>query len=208
MSNLDALWLLLNLKKVISGIDKKDNARVTYHDALAALYKMKQGQDESNSEYLERFRSIVNSAELAQASNVFCSPALMEVAQDGKPTDQDINDEEEASMAILLLKNSDPKRYSSLSKKLREGTFLSRDEYPVTVSTMYEFMTNHDKLYHTQGSGSNRNNRGIILTQQRANSGNSGSGGSEDVYAATVAGIDGNIINATCYFCNLSGHLS
>ena len=132
---------MLNLKKVISGIDKKDNARVTYHDALAALYKMKQGQDESNSEYLERFRSNVNTAELAQASNVFCSPALMKVAQDGKPTDQEINDEEEASMAILLLKNSDPKRYSSLSKKIRKGTFLSRDEYPVTVSAIYELMT-------------------------------------------------------------------
>ena len=25
--SLDALWLLINLKKVISGIDKKDNAR-------------------------------------------------------------------------------------------------------------------------------------------------------------------------------------
>ena len=125
----------------------------------------------------------------------------MKVAHEGKPTDQEINDEEEASMALLLLKNSDPKRYSSISKKLREGTFLSRDEYPVTVSTMYELMTNHDKLYHTQGSNSNRNNRGIILTQQRANSGNNEIGGSEDVDAAAVAGIDGNIINATCYFC-------
>ena len=73
---------------------------------------------------------------------------------------------------------------------------------------MYELMTNHDKLYHTQGISSNRNNRGIILTQQRVNSGNSGSGGSEDVDAAAVAGIDGNIINATYYFCNLSGHVS
>ena len=73
--------MLLNLKKVISGIDKKENSRVIYHDILAALYTTKQGHEESNSQYLERFSLNINNAEMAQASTVFCSLALMKVEE-------------------------------------------------------------------------------------------------------------------------------
>ena len=51
-NDLDIIWLLKSLKKIVSGIDKKDNQHVTYHVTLAALYVMKQGVNESNDKYL------------------------------------------------------------------------------------------------------------------------------------------------------------
>ena len=93
--SLNTIWMLLNLKKVISRIDKKKNSRVTYHNALVALYTMKKGHEEFNSEYLEQFRLKIKNKKLTQTSNVFSSPALMKVEDACKPTDQKINDEEE-----------------------------------------------------------------------------------------------------------------
>ena len=53
----DIIWLLKELKKATSDIDDKANSRLTLHEAISVLYKMKQGQTESNDHYLERFKT-------------------------------------------------------------------------------------------------------------------------------------------------------
>ena len=111
-----------------------------------------------------------------------------------------------------------------MRNSLRKGAFLSRDEYPVTVSSMYALMKNHVMMYHSpnnnnnnsgnnnnQSNNNNRNggSRGILLTRQRAT--NASSSNINNINSADVelvAGNDGNIINATCFCCNMLGHLS
>ena len=49
---LDALWLIDQMKKATTGIDSKDNSRVILHDAVAAIYRLRKGETESNDLYL------------------------------------------------------------------------------------------------------------------------------------------------------------
>ena len=82
-------------------------------------------------------------------------------------TDDEIKVEEDKMQAILLLKNTDEKRYGGLSKSLKGGSFLARDEYHITISSIYELMVN----YSTQNNNNSMINRddrrrgGVRLTQ-------------------------------------------
>ena len=182
---LDALWLIDQMKKATTGIDSKDNPRVTLHDAVAAIYKLRQGETESNDLYLERFISLADTVELANGANIFCTTMIMDAVDVNKHTNKEIYAEAQKSKAILLLNNADPKRYGDLSKSLKESTYRSRDEYPLTVSSMFELMSKHARLNsHSQrnsdrggNTSSNLNNscgnrrggrggRGFMFTQR------------------------------------------
>ena len=69
--------------------------------------------------------------------------------------------------ATLLLKSADEKCYGGLSKSLKEGFFLARDEYPISIASMYELMVKYSAQNNTNNS-INRDDRrrgGILLTQ-------------------------------------------
>ena len=44
----NVIQLLTEIKKAISGIDLKVNPRLTLHETVSTLYKMKQGETEAN----------------------------------------------------------------------------------------------------------------------------------------------------------------
>ena len=130
------------------------------------LYKMRQGTQETNDHFLARFKANVTAVKLTGGSHIFFSPKLAGVERQDLDADK-IEEEEERSKAILLLKLADEGRYGALSNSLKEGTFLDRDEYPTTVTTMYELMTKHSGAIsgqRSQGSGMRRN--GLQLVQQ------------------------------------------
>ena len=68
--------------------------------------------------------------------------------------------------AVLMLKNSDYKRYGALSNRLREGVTLVRNECPTTVADMYELMVQQNQNNH------NNNRNGVSLLQQNTRSTN------------------------------------
>ena len=138
----DVLWLFGELKKAISSINAKVNSRLTTHEAVAVLYKMNQGQHEANDHYLERFKAAVLTVEMEKGRHIFASPELVK-SSGSTPSKEDLLREEERSKVILLLKNSDDKRFGSLAKSLKDGSYLSQDEYPITVSVMYKLMVTH-----------------------------------------------------------------
>ena len=104
---------------------------------------MKQGQSESNKHYLKRFKANVNTVELAKGDHIFCLDELLLRAYGDTPTDCEIETEKERCKAILLLKNSDDKRYGDLAQRLRKGSYLARNEYPEPVASMYKLMAKH-----------------------------------------------------------------
>lgn len=73
--DLDSLWLITELKKLTSGIDSRSDPRLTFHRALAELYKLYQGETESNDKYHERFKICINTVEPAQGRSVFALKA-------------------------------------------------------------------------------------------------------------------------------------
>ena len=114
----DTIWLLTETKIAISGIDLKANSRLTLHEAVSTLYKMKQDETEANDNYIERFKSNIMTIELTGGKDFFCSKGIMTKDNDN-PTDDEIKIEEDKMQAILLLKNVDEKRYGGLSKSLK-----------------------------------------------------------------------------------------
>ena len=160
---------------------------------------MKQGETEANDNYLERFKPNIMTIELTGGKDFFCSKRIMTKDND-EPTDDEIKAGEDKMQAILLLKNADEKRYGGLSKSLKEGSFLARDEYPISIAFMYELMVN----YSTQNTTNNSINcddkwrGGVLLTQL----GESNSG-------EIVPGSDCiNIADKKCFRCNKIGHIA
>ena len=93
---------------------------------------MKQGQNESDDSFFERFKDMVNTVEMVHGENVFFSPDIV-----GKSF-RDATGEErfavkEANQAVLMLINNDPIRYSELSSSLRNSSNLGVDEYPKSL---------------------------------------------------------------------------
>ena len=162
----NVVWLLHKLKKATSGIDDKANVYKNMHDAMPTLNKMRQGNQETNNNFLYHFKAIVTTVKLTGGNHIFFSPKLAE--SEKHDLDQDkIEEEEERSKAVILLKLSDEGRYGALSSSPKEGTFLDIDEYPTTVATMHELMTKHSGAISGQrASGSGTRRRGFQLVQQ------------------------------------------
>ena len=110
---------------------------------------MKQGPNKANNYYLDRFKAAILTVEMAKGGHIFASPELVECSN-STPTKEEILREEEKSKVILLLKNADDKRFGSLAKNLKDGSYLARDEYPTTVASMYELMTKHSGVLGSQ----------------------------------------------------------
>ena len=92
----DAVWLLRDLKKAMSGIDNKANTYVSKHRAIRNLYRIRQGAQESNNHYLERFKSYITAMELAGGDHLFISPHIAGMKIDGM-TEQELLEERERS---------------------------------------------------------------------------------------------------------------
>ena len=65
------IWLLIEIKQAIFGIDLKASLKFTLHEAASTLYKMKQGEIEANDNYLERFKSNIMTVELTVGKDFF-----------------------------------------------------------------------------------------------------------------------------------------
>ena len=203
----ELLWLLTQLKKATAGIDDKANPFVTIHNAMSALYKMRQGNNESNDRYLERFKANVLATELTYGSHVFYSPELS-----GKErhlsTHQEITLQEEKSKAVLLLMNSDMGRYQKLATSLEDATYLSRDEYPTTTAAMYELMIKHTRSLGGSTNGRNdRNNTrsGVALAQH----GQRNDPEDDNATDTPVPGDNGvTHEDIQCFNCHAYGHYS
>ena len=69
------------LKKLTSGLDNKSNKRCNLFDALYAFVTMKQGETESDVNYMKRFRVNLDTLISAGGKHILYSPELVE-AQD------------------------------------------------------------------------------------------------------------------------------
>ena len=104
-------------KKATSGIDDKANAYVSMHDAISQLYRMKQGSQEANDNYLARFKTNIAAVELTGGKHIFASPIIS-----GLPvhemTSEELDEEVDKSKATIFLKCADESRFGALSKRL------------------------------------------------------------------------------------------
>ena len=109
------------------------------HKAISNHYEMKQGNSKPNKKCLERFKANRTAVELTKGDHIFFSPALNgNENTDFEPTK--IEEDEDRNHAILLLKSAGNITFGNLAVKLKKSSFLERDKYPTTVSSMFEFL--------------------------------------------------------------------
>ena len=173
------------------------------HDSIGVLYQMRQGPNESNDTYVECFENNAMTVGMVQGGHLFYSPGIVGKEKD-KAGAQEIYTAREASLAVLLLRNSDPKRYGGLISRLKEGANLGRDEYPTSVASMYELMVKNDKQTNTQNQQNfgGRSRRGNTFAQAGSEIENEDENG-------PVAGNDGVVHpHVLCFNCQRYGHYS
>jgi hypothetical protein len=66
--------LLSKLKDVTSGLDMKSNKHSNLHEAILVLFTMKQGEFESDSNYMKRFEMNIKMLIIAGGKHILCSP--------------------------------------------------------------------------------------------------------------------------------------
>ena len=196
----NVVWLLKELKKATSGVDSKANGWMNMQDAIAALYRMKQGPSESNEHYMERFKANITAIELTKGDHIFYSPG-MTGKERGDHNKESILEEEERNKALLLLRNSDDNRYKGLMDELRKSALLERDEYPTTIADMYEVMMKYDQRSNQSSFSRNNTQRrsGTALVQQAE-------GDTNGDTQTLIPGSDGRSFNVKCYNCDRMGH--
>ena len=148
---------------------------------------MKQGSQESNDNYLSRFKTNIAAVELTGGKHIFASSIICGISVHEMSTEE-LNEEIAKSKAIIFFKFADEGRYGALSKMLREATYLDRDEYPTTLSTMYELMTKSCTNIQVNNGNNNLRGRrnGVSLLQRNEPN-------------EEIPGVDGRTFDVTCY---------
>ena len=99
----------------------------------------KQGQLESDDEFLNKFNSRLENMILAGGGHILCSPQIL-----GKDmvycTPMEINTEKERFKAMCFILRADKIRYDDLLEELKKEVHRDRDEYPTTVPDAYELL--------------------------------------------------------------------
>ena len=140
----DTLWLLNKTKKVTAGVDTKANPALSLHEQLITFFTTRQGQSESDDDYLNRFNARLQNLELAGGKHMMYSPELIGIEN---PSGEEIKQERERFKAMCFILRADEGRYGELLDELKKGVYKGRDEYPTTVSDAYELLIRTSKQF-------------------------------------------------------------
>ena len=183
-SDFDTLWLLNKIKNTTADVDTKTNPAITLHEKMLIFMTTRQGQLESDDDYLNKFNSRLENMILAGCGHLFCSSQIL-----GKDmvscTKMEINTEKERFKAKCFILRADEIRYGDHSEDLRKEVYRGRDEYPTTVPDVYELLLRKSQQigynqrqtvqsgHCTQMGGKGE---GFMLVQQGGHGGHGGCG--------------------------------
>ena len=138
--NQDVIWLMGKLKSLTSGLDSKSNKRNNLFEALIDFIAMKQGDRESDTAYMKRFKVNLDTLLSAGGKHILCSPELADCTDPKNMSEAEVDAEEAKFKAIVFLKRSDPHRYNELNMELQNSAHLGRDEYPTSETDAMDLM--------------------------------------------------------------------
>ena len=212
----DPIELLVVLKTLMHDSVRAQYPMVSMTDALARLINVKQYENETLLDYVKRFkqlRDVVKSqlgynfldgyvehqADYPNASKFQDAEQEESKIKTASEEDQAKQDEMKGKafeqwMAYLLIRGSDQAKYGSLLKGFVSQFSLENDQYPKTIATAIDVLSNHKidpKFYE------NRRNRG----GGRQNSAPPSTENNGDQSTATSFAQQ-----MTCYCCGQSGH--
>ena len=147
MKSHDLLWLLTKIKGICHNFEECDHRITALNKAKMSLYSYKQGPNQTDTEYYEKFQELVAIIES------YGGRVHDEVAA-GSPGDQtaadELNDEDERSafmrdltLASLFIMNADGPRYSNLRRTLHNDHGKGRDDYPRDLTAAYHMILSY-----------------------------------------------------------------
>ena len=71
------MWLLQKINNTTADVDIKANPDLTLHEQMIVFLTTKQGQTESDDDYLSRFNSSIEIMNLVGGANVLWSPQII-----------------------------------------------------------------------------------------------------------------------------------
>jgi len=73
----DALWFFRKMKVITTRVDLKANPVLSFHEQILMFFTTRQGDTESNDDYLSHFNSRCQSMEMSRRSHFLCSLKLL-----------------------------------------------------------------------------------------------------------------------------------
>ena len=110
----NCIWLLKQCKMISAGVNAKANKHSTLVKALTGLCNIKQGETESNNSFRKRVDAYALTLKLSGGEHIMCSPTLIKAVNKQKPSDEEIQVEEDKFKAMLMVLRADPTRYGAL----------------------------------------------------------------------------------------------
>ena len=119
-SDFDTLWLLIKIKNSIAGVDTKANPVLTLHEQMLIFITTRQGQSESDNDYLKNFNSRLENIILAGGGHILCSPQILR-KDVVSCTPMEINMEMDRFKAMCFILRADELLYGDL-RRAKEGS--------------------------------------------------------------------------------------
>jgi uncharacterized membrane protein YgcG len=179
----DVLELLKLIQKSMYTKATNCHPTHTFYEADIALGKFRQGEDMSNSDFLEKFKSLVDIF-IHAGSDPGCSSARYhDFALDTENPEMDTDNYDKAVkrcrdewMGVALVLKSYPKRYHTLMADLINSYTRGQDVYPNNITGAYEMLVNyHSPTSHVR---SHVQDHGVAFAQDIDPSGRGGGRGS------------------------------
>jgi len=210
----DSLALLKEIKGISYRFETRDNIYSSTHDAKAAFYKDKQGKDETNSDYLSRFKDIYQVVEY-YGGNLCDDDALIKhestilLSKKSHPNyvldRQDLKEAtmnaKQRSLAMCFFKGADKVRYGALQIELKNNYSRGTDQYAKNVTEVYNLLVSYTK---TETPRREPRDRGDTRDRNPTNGGDNNRIPLGASFAQATA--QGNIIQ--CYNCQETGHMA
>jgi hypothetical protein len=155
-------WLLGEIKWVTHQFNTKQNMFLSLLEARIAFYLCKQGQNQSNADYLEIFTSNIQVLEYYKAS-ISESYLLIDDLDGRRHIPKRIKMARGSTIAIAFLRGADPRWYATVWSDLANQKNRGNDQYPGDLTSAYSMLVNYHVPVQGRFHQSNQSNQGAPL---------------------------------------------
>ena len=197
--NVDVIAFLQEIKSITF---KFEDQKYIYHSLMVAyqnFYSFCQGQEITNTKYLEQFNNLVDIVE--QHDGKFGNEQILidkdEIYDKIAVANRTIENREAATertrqtyLGYALIFKSDNARYGKLKEELENDYTKGHDNYPISVADAFQMLSNYKQYNKTQPTRT-----GVSFAQRGKGKQNN-----------NKKGIDKDLANIECYHCHKKGH--
>ena len=155
----NSLTLLKEIKGISYRFESRDNIYMSMDDAKALFYTNKQAHDESNADYLTKFKDMCEVIEHYGGSLCDDEAMIVEelanlIAQDPSKLKKEDKEDYRAdahalaknkALAMTFLKRSDKGRFGQIPTDLKNQYSRGTNQYPETVMEAYNLLVSYKK---------------------------------------------------------------